>query len=67
MQTYTLLYVKQIASGNFLCDTGRSPVLHDNLEGWDGVGDGREDPESGDTCVPVADLRCCVAETSTVW
>ena len=67
MQTYTLLYVKQIASGSFLCDTGRSPVLRDNLEGWDGVGDGREDPERGDTCVPGADSRCCVAETSTVW
>ena len=24
METYTLLYIKQIASGNFLCDTGRS-------------------------------------------
>ena len=27
----------------------------DNLEGWDGVGDGREIHEGGDTCIPMAD------------
>ena len=34
METYILLYVKQIASGNLLCDTGNpNLVLCDNLEG----------------------------------
>ena len=27
----------------------------DNLEGWDGVGGGREDQEGGNICLPVAD------------
>ena len=37
-------YVKWIASGNLLYDSGtsRSRLLCDNLEGWDGVGVGRE-------------------------
>ena len=26
-----------------------------NLEGWDGEGDGREVPEGGDICTPMAD------------
>ena len=39
IETYTLTYVKWIASGNLLYDTGSSnSVLCDNLEGWDGVG-----------------------------
>ena len=28
-------------------------VLSDNLEGWDGVGDGMEFQEGGDMCIPV--------------
>ena len=37
IETYILPYVKQIASGYLLYDTGSSkPVLCDNLEGWDG-------------------------------
>ena len=50
METYTLPYVKQIASGNVLCDT--RVVVCENLEGWDGVGDGRKVQEGGDvyTC-----------------
>ena len=36
-ETYTLQYVKQIASGNLVYDTGNpKPVLCDNLEGWEG-------------------------------
>ena len=38
METYTLPYLKQIASGNLLCDT----VLCDNLEEWGG-GSGRRE------------------------
>ena len=26
-----------------------------NLEGWDGVGDGREAQKGGDKCIPMAD------------
>ena len=37
IETYTLPYVKQIASGNLPYDAGSSKlVLCDNLEGWDG-------------------------------
>ena len=32
-----------------------NPVLCDNLEGWDGVGGGREVQEGGDMCMPMAD------------
>ena len=43
METYTLPYIKQIASRNLLYDTGRSnQVLCDNQEGSDGAGSGRE-------------------------
>ena len=45
MEMYTLPYVKQIESENLLCDTGNSTQLSDNLcdnlEGWDGLRDGR--------------------------
>ena len=30
-------------------------MLPDNLEGWDGVGDGREVPEGRDIFLPMAD------------
>ena len=39
--------------------------LHINLEGWDGEGDGREVQEGGDTCILMADSRCCAAESNT--
>ena len=29
--------------------------LCNNLEGWDGEGDGREVQKGADTCIPVAD------------
>ena len=39
IETYTLPYVKQTASGNLLYGTGNpNPVLCDNPEGWDGEG-----------------------------
>ena len=34
-----------------------SLVLCDNLEGWDGVEDGREVQEGKDICTPMADSR----------
>ena len=56
METYILPYVKQIAGGNLLYDTGSSnPVLCDNLEAWDGVGHGRKVQEGGDIHIPMAD------------
>ena len=30
-------------------------MLPDNLEGWDGVGDGRKGPEGRDIFLPMAD------------
>ena len=43
IETYTLPYVKQTAGRNFLYDAGNPNLeLCDNLEGWDGVGGGRE-------------------------
>ena len=30
-------------------------MLCDDLEGWDGVGGGRELQEGGDICIPMAD------------
>ena len=36
-------------------------VLCDNLEGWDGVGGGREIQERGNICKTVADLWQCMA------
>ena len=54
-KAYTLLYVKQIAGGNLLYDTGISnPVLCDILDGWDRVGGGKEVLEGGDTYTPMA-------------
>ena len=41
------------------------PVLCDNLEGWDGEGGGREVPEGGDICIPMADSCWYMAETNT--
>ena len=40
---HTPAYVEERASGNLLCEAGRSkPVLCDDLEGWDWVGRGKE-------------------------
>ena len=55
IETYTLLYVNWTASGDSLYDSGLRSALHDNLEGWDGAGGGREAEEGGDVCVPMAD------------
>ena len=51
-----LPYTKEIASGNLLYDTRSSnPMFCDNLEGWDGVGGGREVQEGGNIYTPVTD------------
>ena len=40
--------------------------LCDNLEGWDGEGDGREAREGGDMGIPMADSCWCVAENHKI-
>ena len=40
--------------------------LCNNLEEWDGEGDGREVQEGGDVCVAVADTCWCLAETNKI-
>ena len=41
-------------------------MLCDGLEGWGGVGGGREAHEGGDICIHMADSQCCTAETNTI-
>ena len=42
IETYTLSYVKQIASPGLMHDTGCLGLVHwDDSEGWDGEGAGR--------------------------
>ena len=41
-------------------------VLCDNLEGWNGVGTGREVYEWGVICVPMADSCWCMGGTSAI-
>ena len=40
-------------------------MLCDNLEGWDGLGNGKEVQQGGNTCVLTADSCCCMAEANT--
>ena len=48
METYTLPYAKETASGNLLYDAGNpNLVLCENLEGWGGVGGRRKVQEGG--------------------
>ena len=39
-------------------------MLCDGLEGWDGLGGGREIQERGNICILMADSFCHVAETN---
>ena len=42
----------------FAIDAGNPKlVLSDNLKAWDSMGDGREAPEGGDLCIPMANSR----------
>ena len=40
--------------------------LCNNLEGWDGEGDGREVQEGGDICIPMADSCWYLAENNKI-
>ena len=42
------------------------PVLCDNLEEWEGEGDGKGVQEGGDMCVPSADSSWCMAKTISI-
>ena len=46
----------KIVNGNLLYDSRNSNTCSDNLEGWNGKGDGREIQEGGDMGVPMADF-----------
>ena len=39
-------------------------MLCDDLDGWDGVGGGREVQEGGDICIHIADSFHCTAESN---
>ena len=45
---------------------GDQLMLCDSLEGWDGVGTGKEIQEGRDVCLPVADSCWYMAETNTI-
>ena len=66
IETYTLPYVKYIASLNLLYDAGSSnPVLCDNLDKWDWVEGKREVEKGGYLYIPMADSYWCMAEANT--
>ena len=46
IETYMLLYVKEIASPGLMRETGCSGLMHwDDPEGWDGEGGGKADQD----------------------
>ena len=54
MEIYTIPNVKQRASGNLLCDTGRSTQWSvTTYREWDGAENEREGQEGGDIRIPV--------------
>ena len=63
METYTLLHIKQTANGNVLCDSANSGQGCDKLEGWEGMGGGREVLEGGDRCAPMTESPLHSMET----
>ena len=66
-ETYTLSYVKLHGQWGFAEDTGSSNgMLCDNLDGWHGVGGGREVQEGEYICIPMVDSGQCMAETNTI-
>ena len=66
-ETYTLPYVKYIASLNLLYDAGSSnPVLCDNLGKCDWVEGKREVEKGGHLYLPMADSYWCMAETGRI-
>ena len=60
---YTLSYVKEIANGKLLYNTG-SPVWHSVMTYQGGMRVVRETQEGGYTCIHIADSCCCMVETN---
>ena len=60
----TISYVKQITSEKLLYNTG-SPAWSSVMIQRGRLGLGREAQEGGDICIPMADSRCCTAQTNT--
>ena len=58
IETYTLPYIKQIASGKLLYSTGSSTWCSVTTDGWDGVAGGREVREGGDIRMCCTVLSC---------
>ena len=57
--------LKERTSRDLLCDSGSSnPMLCGNLEGWDGLGGGRE-VQGGGPEVPLWLIMLIMAETDT--
>ena len=63
VETSTLPYIKQPASGGLLCGTGSSPLC---WEWWDGLGGAREVQEGGDIGIPVTDSWWYMGKTRTI-
>ena len=67
IETYTWPYVKLHRQWRLLYDAGSSyPVLCNNLDGWDAVGDGMGVQEGGDIGIPMADSSWYMAETKAI-
>ena len=67
IETYKSPYVKSIASGSLLYDSGNPKlVLCDNLEGWEGERRGRGLQEGGDIYTPMAHSRWSMAKAITI-
>ena len=67
METCTLPYVKIDRKWEFaVWNRELHPVVSDNLEGWDRLGDGGTVQEGEDICIPMADWCWCVTETNTI-
>ena len=67
METYTSPYVKLDSWGEFAIWLRELKLgLCDNVEGWDGVGGGRELQEGGDICIFMTDSCWYMAETNTI-
>ena len=62
MEAYTLSYVKEIAKGNFLYDSGISNQGSVTTRGVRNVGGGRKVREGGDPSTPMANSHWCMAE-----
>ena len=64
MDAYMLTYVNRQAIG--ICCRELKSGLCNNLEGWDGEGDGREVQKGGDICIPMADSCGCLTEHNKI-